>query len=403
LQRQLKILYHHRVASKDGQAVHIAGLIDAFRELGHRVEIVAPPGYAETSFGGESGRFSRMKRYLPKAVYELLELAYNIPIYRRLKQCCTDFRPDLIYERYNLFVLAGIILRRRRGSVLFLEINSPLARERSQFGGLALPGIAGYLERWVWRNADRVLPVTEVLANIARDAGVPSERISVISNGINLKAFQQTISAEQVKATLGLTDRTVLGFTGFMRNWHGLDRIITILANPAFRLDIHLLLVGDGPERPALAAQIERLGLASRVTFTGVVDRAMIADYVGAFDIALQPRAVEYASPLKLFEYMALAKPIVAPDQPNIREVLTHDLSALLFEPASDAALAHAILRLAADPLLRARLGSAARQQIADRGLTWKEHASRVAALAVESTPGRASPAPASGTHSTSR
>jgi glycosyltransferase involved in cell wall biosynthesis len=374
-------------------AVHIDELIGAFRELGHCVEIVAPPGYAETSFGGKAALVSKLKRYLPRGAYELLELAYNIPIYVRLRRRCAGFRPDLLYERYNLPLLAGIILRKRHGTLLFLEINAPLARERSQFGGLAWPGIAGALERWIWRSADVVLPVTEVLANIARDAGVSPDRIKVIPNGINLEAFRSTMSMDQAKVALGLAGRTVLGFTGFMRDWHGLDRIIAILAEPGLPPDICLLLVGHGPEQPALAAQAERLGLASRVSFAGVVDRATIANYISAFDIALQPRAVEYASPLKIFEYMSLAKPIIAPDQPNIREILTDRVSALLFEPGNDAALAQAIVQLASDPPLRARLGLAARQQITDNGLSWREHANRVSDLVFASRGGRPSAA----------
>ncbi len=77
-----------------------------------------------------------------------------------------------------------------------------------------------------------------------------------------------------------------------------------------------------------------RLGIASRVHFTGIVERDDVAKYVAAFDIALQPAVVAYASPLKLFEYLALGKAIVAPGQPNIREILTHEKNALLFDPA---------------------------------------------------------------------
>jgi glycosyltransferase involved in cell wall biosynthesis len=392
LQHHLKILYHHRIASKDGQAVHIAELVGALRGLGHRVEVVAPPSYEQSTFGSVSSRFAIAKQYLPNVLYEILEIAYNIPIYMRLRRSSADLRPDLIYERYNLFVLAGVVLSRINHTPLFLEINSPLARERRQFGGLALSGIAEWLERWTWRNADYVLAVSEVLANIARDAGVPSERIRVLPNGINPDAFKHGGSTEAAKAALGFTGKTVLGFTGFMRSWHGLDRVIASLANLALP-ELHLLLVGDGPQRPALAAHVERLALASQVTFTGLVDRVAIARYIAAFDIALQPRAVEYASPLKLFEYMALAKAIVAPDQPNIREILTDDTSALLFEPDSDAALAEAILRLARDPALRARLGGAAKREIAERGLTWMDNAARITTLARDGKFGRPSPA----------
>jgi glycosyltransferase involved in cell wall biosynthesis len=73
--------------------------------------------------------------------------------------------------------------------------------------------------------------------------------------------------------------------------------------------------------------------LQERVTFTGVVPRERIPEYVAAFDIALQPAVVPYASPLKVFEYLALGKAIVAPRQPNIEEILTDRLNAFCLIP----------------------------------------------------------------------
>jgi glycosyltransferase involved in cell wall biosynthesis len=90
---------------------------------------------------------------------------------------------------------------------------------------------------------------------------------------------------------------------------------------------------------------------------------------------------VPYASPLKVFEYMAAGRAIVAPDQPNIREVLRDGETALLFDPGKPGALWEAIGRLAGDPALRARLGAAARAEVLSRDLTWAGNARRVVAL----------------------
>jgi glycosyltransferase involved in cell wall biosynthesis len=114
---------------------------------------------------------------------------------------------------------------------------------------------------------------------------------------------------------------------------------------------------------------------------TGVIEPADIPAHVAAFDIALIPGVTSYASPLKLFEYMALARPTVAPDTPNIREILADGEDALLFDPRDEHAFAAAILRLAQDEDLRATLGAAARASLSARGLTWANNAGRVAAL----------------------
>jgi len=146
------------------------------------------------------------------------------------------------------------------------------------------------------------------------------------------------------------------------------------------RLD--LVVVGDGPARPALERQAAALGIADRVRFTGLSPHADVPGMVAGFDIALQPRAVAYASPLKLFDYMAAGRAIVAPDQPNIREILTDGETALLFDPARADGVWTAVLRLAGDAGLRGRLGGAARAEIERRRYTWAGNAARLVAWA---------------------
>jgi len=126
------------------------------------------------------------------------------------------------------------------------------------------------------------------------------------------------------------------------------------------------------------------LGVTDRVTFSGLVPHAQVPAAVAGFDIALQPRVVDYASPLKIFDYMAAGRAIVAPDQPNIREVLTHERTALLFDPDRPGALWAAIARLLAAPDLRQRLGAAARAELEARDYTWRGNATRIVAWASE-------------------
>lgn len=384
----MKILYHHRTASKDGQAVHIEEMIQSLRDQGHEVVVVAPgqgdpaSGHAG-SMGGEVGWVQRLRAALPKAVYELMELAYSLVAYRRLKAAAKAFQPDVIYERYNLFLLSGLMLKRKLGLPLLLEVNAPLADERQKHGGgLGLPALARWAEAKVWRGADRVLPVTQVLAGHVRAVGVPDERIVVIPNGINEAHFAHAATPAEAKRRLGWSDALVLGFTGFVRDWHGMDKVVRWLATPEAPAAARLLLVGDGPARAELEALARELHLGDRVRFTGVVDRHEVPGYVAAFDIALQPAVVAYASPLKLFEYLALGKAVVAPSTPNLVEVLTHDRNALLFDPEQPRGFEAALQQLSTDAALRERLGAAAKATITDRCLTWHHNAERVVHMA---------------------
>jgi len=377
----MKILYHHRTASKDGQAVHIEEMIHALRELGHEVIVSAPGGAEEQEFGASSGWVSRIRAHLPKAVYELLELAYSIPAYRRLAALAKAHSPDVIYERYNLYLLSGVWLHRRLGLPMLLEVNAPLAEERAKYGGLAFPGLARRIEAWTWRGADRVLPVTQVLGTYVEQAGVPQTRIQVIPNGINQAHFDAAPDNATAKARLNLEDRVVLGFTGFVRDWHGIDRVIDWMARHQRDARIHLLMVGDGPVRGDLEAQAQRLGIADQVTFTGLVHRDRVPEMVAAFDIALQPAVTRYASPLKLFEYLALGKAVIAPREPNLMEVLHDGENARLFDGATPGAFEAALDELLTDDALRHKLGQGARASIDTQRLTWLENAKKVTAL----------------------
>jgi glycosyltransferase involved in cell wall biosynthesis len=315
----MKILYHHRTRSKDGQYVHIEEMIAALRSLGHEVVVVGPASAEREEFGADGGFVARLKKILPKAVYELAEFAYNLHAYKRLSQAIRAHRPDCIYERYNLFLPAGVWAKRRFKLPLLLEVKAPIYAERTKFDGLALDALARWSERYTWRGADAVLPVTRVLGGLIGNEGVASTRIHVIPNGINPEQFAGHVDGSEIRKRLKLERKLVLGFTGFIREWHGLDRIIDLVAGDTPEAHRHLVVVGDGPARSALEQQVKRLGIADRVTFTGIVPRSEIPSFVAAFDIALQPAVVGYASPLKLFEYLALGRAVIAPDQGNIR------------------------------------------------------------------------------------
>jgi glycosyltransferase involved in cell wall biosynthesis len=343
---------------------------------------VGPAGAA--AHGGQSERLEAMtswlRRCLPPFLFELLELAYNIPAYWRLARAARAFRPDVLYERYNLYLLAGLFFRWRQGLPMLLEINSPLAAERKAAGGLSLGYLARACERALWRGCDVALPVTGVLAAMVRQVRGDSGRIQVMHNGAELSRSGSEAEARAIRLRIGIgPNDVVLGFVGFVRPWHGMEWAVDSL--PELPANIHLLIVGDGPALPALGERAAARRVAERVHFTGRVPHSGIAALMRIFDVALQPAAVAYASPLKLFEYMALGRAIVAPDQPNIREVLADGHNALLFEPGNQASFSGALKRLCEDAALRRQIGEAARRTVASTPFTWTGNAIHIEAL----------------------
>jgi glycosyltransferase involved in cell wall biosynthesis len=374
----MKIVYHHRIRSKDGQYVHVSELTNAMRNMGHEVVLVGPACLETSQFGSDSGVIDTLKRSLPRALYEVLELGYSFVAFAKLMYSTHKHRPDALYERYNLFFPAGVWVRKLTGIPLLLEINSPLAEERKQQNGLSLFWLAQWIQTYTWRNADHVLAVSHVMAAIVEAAGVPAHQITVTPNGVDLRRFGRVPTREESKRLLGLEGKVVIGFTGFMRGWHDLDRLLDFMVSCKEDRLRHMLLVGDGPSRPLLERRIHELGIADRVTMTGTIERDRIATYVAAFDIALQTAAVPYASPLKLAEYMSLGCAVVAPDIACMREILTDGENAALYRLDDERSFAKVVNELCASPPLRERLGHAARETVVKKGLTWEENARKV-------------------------
>jgi hypothetical protein len=126
----MKILYHHRVGSKDGQYVHIDELANALKILGHDVVMVEPRTTKSLDFGAQVGLVAVLKRCLPKVLYELFELSYTLVDYWQLTKTVRRHKPDVIYERYNLYLPSGLWLKRRYKLPMLLEVNAPLYDER---------------------------------------------------------------------------------------------------------------------------------------------------------------------------------------------------------------------------------------------------------------------------------
>jgi len=370
----LKILYHHRTRSRDGQSVHIDEMIVALRKEGVTVEMVEPQRV-------DALKPARKKQVLPKLLYELLEFSYSGLEFIKLAAAILRERPDAIYERANIYTLSGVWAARLFSLPLLLEVNAPLAQERGKFDGLAMPSFARWTEEVAWRAASYVLPVTAVLAADIERAGVPTSRIVVTSNGVNAEEFRTVPAQSRPGLPKQFGPGPVLGFVGYIRTWHGLPQIVDLLAQDGDFAQANLLVVGDGPGRIDLVRRAEQLGVADRVWISGLVEREALAAYISSFDIALQPEVTSYASPLKLFEYMALARAIVAPDAANICEILTHQVDALLFEPNNPKSLGDAIRVLVADEALRARLGAAAAEKIRREDISWARNARRAMAL----------------------
>lgn len=392
----MRILYHHRTQAEDGQAVHIRALQSAFLELGHQVEEVslvrrgAQPSSAQApGTSGPSASAPARRRWsaltqLPRPLRELAEYAYSAQARRSIASAARRFEADFIYERYAFGNFGGLQAAHDTGLPLVLEVNSPMVDELLATRGLSWPGLARKVERRILAGADLVCPVTAVLGEMLVELGAARERLLVLPNGVDLRAYAEPGDAharEQAERLLGLPPARAgalrAGFVGYYRPWHRLELAVAALARPALA-QVELVIVGEGPARAQIEAAARSAGVAARVHFSGALPHARVPSCLPAFDLALVPAINPYASPLKLHEYMAASLAVIAPDQPNLREVLVDGETALLFEPGSAEGLARAFERLAQDAAARARIGRSARQAVIELELSWQGNARRV-------------------------
>ena len=233
-------------------------------------------------------------------------------------------------------------------------------------------------ERHVWHAAEGYITITAGLAQEMGERFGARKFVTVVPDGTRITADR--VDAIQISGD----SRPVVAYAGHLYAWKGVDVFLDALRQVP---DVRGLIVGGHDKEPDLARLRDRaaqLGLTDRVTFTGLVPPSAVAAYLRAARVLVLPNpasaiSTRYTSPLKLFEYMAAGKPIVASDLPSIREVLRDEENALLVTPGDPTALAAGVRRLLDDATLSDRLSLTAATDV--RAYSWDRRGERLEAL----------------------
>lgn len=232
------------------------------------------------------------------------------------------------------------------------------------------------------RRADHVLVITDALREEMVARGIPREKMTVVPNGVHVEEFTPGPRDEALATELGLTGKTVIGYLGGFPHYEGLRLLMRAVAELSRRRDdVHVLMVGDGQQDGSLRRDVAELGLSEVVTFTGRVPHDEIPRYLSVTDITPFPRlplpVCELISPMKPYEAMAMEKAVVVSDVAALAQIVRDGETGLTFAKGDPKDLAAKLELLVADPALRARLGSAARAWVLDKG-DWSTIARRV-------------------------
>jgi colanic acid biosynthesis glycosyl transferase WcaI len=286
-------------------------------------------------------------------------------------------RPDVLIATSPQFFCgwAGVLASGLRRVPFVLEIRD-LWPESIVAVGAMRPSrwirVLEALERRMYAAATRIVTVGEGYRRKLAERGVAAQGVEIVPNGVDLGLFRAGVDASRVRGEFGLGDAFVCAYVGTIGMGCGLDVALRagLLLRERGRDDVRLLLVGDGAIRERLEREVREAGL-SNVVFTGRLDKARMPEVLAASDACLVHLAKRElfttVLPSKIFEAAAMSRPIVIGVEGFAAELVASAGAGLCIEPENERELVDAVLRLADDRALAARLGEAGRSEIAAR------------------------------------
>jgi glycosyltransferase involved in cell wall biosynthesis len=370
-----------------GGSVHMREFVAALRSFGHRVTVVA----RDKSDRSESDDFISLPSRSARDLFdEAIELGgdrellseskqfYQNPNWERfLTKLHKKNEFGLVYERYSLFAIAGLSFARRAGIPFIFEVNAPLVWEALTYRGLVMKELAQAVEKRLFSSADRIIAVSDSIQKYVLSVA-PGARVSVVPNGVNIDRFNikaHESALDDIESSS--EDNFTVAFIGNLRPWHGVEILIDAFAEFSRRSGRgKLLIIGGGePLKKELERRCFSLGLDGKVTFTGAVPFEEIPGLLEIADVTVAPYPDLdnfYFSPLKILEYMAAGKAIIASKIGQVAQILSHEKTAFLIPPGDSRTLASVLDILYQDPALRKSLGINARNEACSRH-TWKQ------------------------------
>jgi glycosyltransferase involved in cell wall biosynthesis len=384
--------------------LHIYHQIHGLRQAGHHANLLALQGrrvlcttnlqvfqhneQPDSDFGklGLSGtKIFKLVESAIRRVQKELKLPYlalfdSYRIYDACRQNLQGY--DVIHERYNLLAFGGALAAWRLGIPYILEVNADLLEER-QAQGNSERGLRRLFAEWATRfcfgRASRIICVSAQLkVHLVQKWKIDAEKMVVLPNAADTEAFGHQYDVEEIKCRFDLKDEPVVMFVGGFYLWHDLELLVESFAQVVHKVpDAKLILVGDGRTRAMVEQTVVENGLQSSVIMAGAVEHRQVPEMLAIAAVAVAPNIPFFdghgGSPLKIFEYMAAGKAIVATRTGQVAEVIQDGHNGILVEAGDKKGLADAIITLLNDSQVRDRLGQQARKQAVEQH-SWKHY-----------------------------
>jgi glycosyltransferase involved in cell wall biosynthesis len=308
----------------------------------------------------------QLKRILPRYIHATLRDIYEIFLdrrfYRVIEKYLLEIKPDIILQQHARYAQVGIRLGHQYNIPVFLDDITPIWEEE-EYSDRSLKQIARRIRKEVFSKATGLIAVSRDMEIRLRSEGIPRTKIHLVPNGVDCTLFNPDTTSLELRDKYGLADKIVVGYVGSFTYWHRLDLLIPVVSSIIETIpQICFMLVGadlDG----RMESMIRAHGLTNWFILPGGVPNSEVPMYLNAIDIAILPRTLPYMSPMKIYEYMAMGKPVVAPNKNAlVEEVVIPYKYGLLFEAENTDSMKNAIQILAINPELRQKIGKDARK-----------------------------------------
>ena len=362
----LRILHvlDHSIPMQSGYTFRTRAILREQRRMGWETYHLTSPKHTAAGPAEEEVDGLRFYRTAPAKgpltrIPGLREFALMRALAQRLAEVARLTRPQVLHAHSPVLnALPALWVGRRLKIPVIYEVRAFWEDAAADLGTGREGGlryrVSRALESFAFRRASHITTICDGLKREIVARGIPEHRVTIIPNAVDVAAFefgQQPDTA--LKEKLGLSGRTVIGFIGSFYAYEGLDLLLAALPAISARMpDARVLLVGGGPQEPALKALAQTLALDDRVVFAGRVPHADVNRYYSIVDVFAYPRRsmrlTELVTPLKPLEAMAQGRLLVASDVGGHKELIRDGETGVLFRAGDAASLANAIVNLLA-------------------------------------------------------
>lgn len=368
----MRIALSYGLVGRGGDAIQVLELAEALRNLGYDVVLVGPHPLRPYRFSGVEGHARSFLRRLPWWARDLIELGLDRRLIRQVQKSLQGRSFDLLFHRAGIYDAAGVGVAEMLGCPLVVWLDAPFPVERAFRNEGYFKTLHARRMRRLGQRAHRIITVSRASQEYYVRLGVPAEKILVIPNGVPRRLLQRGAELAREHRPFSQTRECIVGFVGSLSCWHRVGLLLEAVRElqNARALQWRVQIVGYGEEYATLRAYAQKLKVEQCIEWLGALPHERAFEQIAQFDIAVLPNTLPTGAPMKLFEYAAVARPMIAPDLPNLRELFSDDEMRFV-EPENPQVLAEAMLWLAQHPQEAVRMGQRAQARV--HQYAWEE------------------------------